>query len=68
MTMSPLEHEITNLRDALLSLPDSAEKTIALRAVRHALSLLSRDIVSASDAFYRARRFYNLASNLRKSA
>ena len=66
--MNNLEREAIALRDMLLALPDSTEKTIALRAVRQALSLMSRDLISASDAFYRARRFYHQALNSNRKA
>ena len=66
--MTPLEREISQLREALQALPESAERTIGLRAARHALSLLARDVLTASDAFYRARKFYALAAQNRKSA
>lgn len=67
--MSPLETEILALRDCLEALPASVERTLAIRAISHARSLLSRDLVSAADAFYRAKRFYEQApQDVRRSA
>jgi hypothetical protein len=67
--MTPLEREARALLDSLLALPASVEKEIGLRAVRHGLSLLSRDIISASDAIYRGRRMFDQAqNNLRKAS
>ena len=66
--MSQLESEATALKSVLMALPDSVERTIALRAIRHALSLLSRDVLSAADAYYRAKNFYERAQKVRRSA
>jgi hypothetical protein len=60
--MPSLEILIHELRDSLSQLPHSVEREIGLRAARHALSLISRDIISASDAYYRAKRNYELAA------
>lgn len=67
--MSPLEREILDLKDLLHVMPDSVERTLAIRAVNHARSLISRDIIRASDAFVRAKRFYRqINQSVRKAS
>jgi len=66
--MDDLEIRILALRTAVEAMPDCVERTIAARALAQARGLLSRDYLSAADAYYRALRVMQRANEERKAS
>ena len=66
--MTNLEREILDTAAAISAMPDSIERELALRSLRHARSLLDRQLETAVDALTRAKRLVNVANKERKAS